>query len=512
MSLKILIIGLILVSLKTLTLAKTNCEEIESLIKEQNINYENVVTQCEDNFFGNLKAISFNNYYTNEETVKKILSFKSIETLNYTLKEGDITYTPNYQQFPQEITTLENLKELNIQFIGSKTYKRGIIQENMLKLSNKLQKLTLSGIDITQANIYEIANLTNLEELTFTQNIYKENVSFKSLSNLKKLTSLIIQASSFSKLYEFPSFIYTLMNLKKLVITGHLIQSISDELANLTNLEYLDLSNNDIDYEIPKSFNSLSNLEYIDLRGNKNFKGKTLINSSLKSCYYDSNYTLCVQKNMNCFDSYLALKKCTKYDNKVSATGECGRGYGYCPEGYCCSKDGTCGTGDGYCSIVNGCQPAYGTCIANFTSLDGRCGNEHGKCPNGQCCNKYGYCGISDTHCFFSEGCQPDFGVCKYNLITSVNGKCGKFDGKCPNGECCNSYGYCGNSDRHCLISEGCQSEYGYCSTHTLSNSSRCGTTEGRCPIGQCCSKYGWCGTGSNYCGIGCQTSFGICD
>ena len=57
MSLKILIIGLILVSLKTLTLAKTNCEEIESLIKEQNINYENVVTQCEDNFFGNLKAM-----------------------------------------------------------------------------------------------------------------------------------------------------------------------------------------------------------------------------------------------------------------------------------------------------------------------------------------------------------------------------------------------------------------------------------------------------------------------
>ncbi|OUM61304.1 carbohydrate-binding module family 18 protein [Piromyces sp. E2] len=203
---------------------------------------------------------------------------------------------------------------------------------------------------------------------------------------------------------------------------------------------------------------------------------------------------------MKCFDSDLSLKKCTKYDNKVGTNCKCGRGNGYCPGGFCCGKNGIY---------------AYGTCTVNFISLDGRCGNKHGKCPKGQCCSKFGYCGISKTHCTISKGCQFDFGICKYDVVTSINGKCGPADDKCPKGECCNSYGYCDSSDRHCLISEGCQSEYGLCTTITLSNSGRCGTKDGRCPKGQCCSKYGWYGTGSNYCdycGTGCLSNFGICE
>ncbi|OUM65065.1 carbohydrate-binding module family 18 protein [Piromyces sp. E2] len=34
-------------------------------------------------------------------------------------------------------------------------------------------------------------------------------------------------------------------------------------------------------------------------------------------------------------------------------------------------------------------------------STDGRCGKGLGKCPNGQCCSKYGWCGTSALHCIF---------------------------------------------------------------------------------------------------------------
>jgi len=44
-----------------------------------------------------------------------------------------------------------------------------------------------------------------------------------------------------------------------------------------------------------------------------------------------------------------------------------------------------------------------------------------------------------------------------------------------------------------------------------VSSDSKCGNGY-KCPSGQCCSKYGWCGKGSQYCGTGCQKAYGICN
>jgi len=49
----------------------------------------------------------------------------------------------------------------------------------------------------------------------------------------------------------------------------------------------------------------------------------------------------------------------------------------------------------------------------------------------------------------------------KSNVKISTNGKCGKSEGRCPSGQCCSKYGYCGRSSAHCKI--GCQSEFGIC-------------------------------------------------
>jgi peptidoglycan/xylan/chitin deacetylase (PgdA/CDA1 family) len=45
-----------------------------------------------------------------------------------------------------------------------------------------------------------------------------------------------------------------------------------------------------------------------------------------------------------------------------------------------------------------------------------------------------------------------------------------------------------------------------------ISTDATCGADAGyRCPAGNCCSQYGWCGTSSAHCGAGCQIAYGIC-
>jgi len=45
-------------------------------------------------------------------------------------------------------------------------------------------------------------------------------------------------------------------------------------------------------------------------------------------------------------------------------------------------------------------------------STDGKCGEGHGKCPFGQCCNKEGKCGNNEDYCLVTKGCQMNYGAC----------------------------------------------------------------------------------------------------
>ncbi|KAF5845875.1 hypothetical protein GGP41_008376 [Bipolaris sorokiniana] len=110
------------------------------------------------------------------------------------------------------------------------------------------------------------------------------------------------------------------------------------------------------------------------------------------------------------------------------------------------SVDFNSGTGDGDSAPI---------------STDGRCGPNNGgfKCEGstfGNCCSSYGYCGSSETHC--GSGCVS--GKCLVGQETT-DGSCGAsangmFCGLWPQGSCCSSFGYCGDSEAHC--GKGCQS------------------------------------------------------
>ncbi|KAH8424997.1 chitin deacetylase CDA6 [Aspergillus melleus] len=47
----------------------------------------------------------------------------------------------------------------------------------------------------------------------------------------------------------------------------------------------------------------------------------------------------------------------------------------------------------------------------------------------------------------------------------AVGARCGPDFGKCPNGHCCSTAGYCGNTKNHCR-SPDCQINYGHCDAH----------------------------------------------
>jgi len=114
-------------------------------------------------------------------------------------------------------------------------------------------------------------------------------------------------------------------------------------------------------------------------------------------------------------------------------------------------------------------------------------------------------------------------------MSVSTNGRCGeKYNTKCPAGQCCSKYGYCGKNEDYC--GKNCLSEYGECfakgSTSTVKPTSsgdtneygvpyatngRCGPGYGACVNGLCCSKYGYCGSKKEYCGTGCQLTYGYC-
>jgi len=193
----------------------------------------------------------------------------------------------------------------------------------------------------------------------------------------------------------------------------------------MSKLTTLDLSDNNIDDELPKSLNDLSYLTSVFFYNNINIRGKVINNTHLKECRYCSlMQNNCSSKD--CYDdNYMNLP--------ISTDGRCGKGHARCPLGSCCSKDGYCDSFYDQCFMSNGCQPKYGTCKkpcmtceldltqndfefdenALPTSHNGRCGKDFGtKCPFDYCCTKEGYCGGGRDDCDAKLGCQEGYGLC----------------------------------------------------------------------------------------------------
>jgi len=569
-----------------------DCTEIESYVKREKKEIYSVYDKCEVNKEGKVISINLSSSEMNSKIFKKILSYPTIEKIELTefsfnqeyvdiigdatnIKElivsgGDFAKNLKYDSWDHietlDIEQVSNFKNLNyvntlknlkiyllsevsnsdIKKIGALTnlesfelIGKDLKDLNLEPLKNvkKLTSLTIRsifGLGLTEIPDF-IFDFKNLEHLNLGENtISKIPDKIKNLKNLKYFSLAINNVSSISKelgnlkiedlnieqnkLQSIPDVVYNLKSLKSLDISFNQIKSISEKIGNLKNLEILEGYGNKIE-SIPDTISNLKKLRVLDLSGNSITKIPKALGEleSLEELYLQINK---INSELpSSLNNLTKLKKIYLERNEdikgKTITNEslevCHYGVGY---SICKTKEMKCfdpGDDSEYEDDLKLCDSDENSDDTKI-STDYKCGKGKGKCPAGQCCSKYGWCGRSEKHCLIESGCQSEFGECKTSTqdTISTNGKCGEKYGKCPEGKCCSKYGWCGTTSEYCDVSSGCQSEFGKCNTKKVDG--KCGKEYGKCPSGQCCSKYGWCGKDSKYCGAGCQHDFGKCN
>ncbi|ORX76761.1 hypothetical protein BCR32DRAFT_283840 [Anaeromyces robustus] len=460
-----------ILSLFTLTapfVYASDCKDIKKYFDNKKEGYI-YISKCKENDNGKVIEITFYEKNIPEKDIEKILSYDTITTLDYSTGYDGYDFEENpeveydIRSKVYKLTNLKNLKHLeNLSIayfsevatgIGFYHYYLGHIAENTLK------------------------NLTSLKTLII--NLQPENSVKSELVNAFKSVKELVLLEGGEVKFDLP-------NVEKITYDEDDVSS----LGKLENLKELKLIFYPFDVRDISSFKNLSQVEKLTVSMSKIYPGAAGVTceaviikfsdkSQLKELYIDIGYP-----SKSTIEEAKKLKNLKK---GYAECGKCGKEYGKCPSGQCCSKYGWCGASSDHCLTSKGCQSEFGKCSNDKTltsttktstkksstktsttktktllktsttktsstpTVKGKCGKEYGKCPSGQCCSKYGWCGTSSDHCSTSKGCQSEFG------------KCGKEYGKCPSGQCCSKYGWCGTSSDHCLTSKGCQSEFGTC-------------------------------------------------
>ncbi|ORX78170.1 L domain-like protein [Anaeromyces robustus] len=268
-----------------------------------------------------------------------------------------------------EMSKLEKLSELY--FEGETSFfGQGVGSAVSLNAPNNIKKLKFSHVTMSSDNYEVVTSLPNLEELSISYIMPSfEKFNIKSFKSHDKLRQLTLSKSGYDISSKFIDinleFLNDLTNLNYLDLSNNQINKFPEQIGSLKKLEYINLESNEIFDKIPESYNDLENLKYFNIDNNKNIGGKVLKNKNLKECGYgnsNDSYELCIPKDFepNCLSGN-EFETCG--EDEESTDGQCGEGHGKCPYTQCCSKDGKCGTTGDFCNISNNCQIQYGHCI-----------------------------------------------------------------------------------------------------------------------------------------------------
>jgi len=420
-------------------------------------------------------------------------------------------------------------EESNYGFVTSLIVKENVrIKKGVIANLDSLEKLTLSGSIIRQCNINDIGKLKNLKELTLILNDITKKLDFDPIRENKSIETLQIVGQNDRDYHYKILKENTLKNFKhvKNLNLRNIILSQDDinDIASLSKLKSLSFELCNFKNINIEPLNKLSKLTTVNFDSVLYLQGRTLTNSSLKVCTYDEDDDICIAKDMECLSEELkkVLKTCDStsgwYDYGKSGYGNSGwSGYGgknSDDSNY--GKSGWSGYGG---KNSNGSK--YGNSGWSGYSGKNSDGSNYGNSGYGK--SGYGKSGYGSNYGnsgYGKSGYGSNYGFSPINksLPISTDTRCGKkFGTRCPDGQCCSKYNYCGYSLAHC--SRGCQSEFGRCneynynSKYPLTTDYRCGKKYGtRCPYGECCSRYGWCGVTKAHCGKGCQSEFGVCN
>jgi Leucine-rich repeat (LRR) protein len=122
-------------------------------------------------------------------------------------------------------------------------------------------RLNVSGTNITEQNLKELATYTNLLSL----NLSKCKLDLTSVDTTLSFDNLLLIDVSKNKLTKLPGFIFNSTQLLELRAGKNDIAQLQSAIGNLKQLEILDLWGNNITY-FPIEIEELQNLKFVDLR------------------------------------------------------------------------------------------------------------------------------------------------------------------------------------------------------------------------------------------------------
>jgi Leucine-rich repeat (LRR) protein len=341
----------------------------------------------------------------------------------------------NEKYFPNHIEKLKSLKQLyleNSHCKGTSYNFNGLdnLELFYFKISsacdidlsklNKLSELSIVSSDYVFFNgiddpmdlkLPDSLKILNLSHLTLTSNNYKE------IFSLSHLEELIIYCFGNSDKIDIKS-LKNPDKLRKLVINSYDRKSSSfiknlDFLKELENLTKLELVKDGIT-EIPQ-LKYLKKLEYLNLKENNLLKIPEAI-PTLKNIEYinlDSNIIYGrLPESLNKLEKlkYFNINKNKNIIGKVLTNKNIEECYYSSYYDLCVPKDSKVNYST---SQIENEKTPFKTCEDEKVieeSTNGKCGEGHGKCPSGQCCNKEGKCGNEEDYCLVTKGCQVNYG------------------------------------------------------------------------------------------------------
>jgi len=236
---------------------------LESQGKGENLN------GCDVNDKGEVTGLTLYLYCLGNEQLKTILSYKTIETLIFTLSwyhddderiisiHGCLSIPSDYEV----ISTLTNLKNLILE--GELNMDINLIRNIPKSVENLSIKRYLFDkyIKFTQNMADGLSKLTNLNSLSIEDTDIDIKLDFSKFENLKKLTSLEIKNVNFAYYNYIPTNLLKYCKyLKKLIIDdGTVDENGLNIISDLTQLEELELYY--IDYMNGANFSSINKLK-----------------------------------------------------------------------------------------------------------------------------------------------------------------------------------------------------------------------------------------------------------
>ncbi|XP_020174513.1 uncharacterized protein [Aegilops tauschii subsp. strangulata] len=170
-------------------------------------------------------------------------------------------------QISPSLLSLEHLEYLNLNWTGL-CGPDGGVPEFLGSLKN-LRHLDLSGMPFSGMAPPQLGNLSKLEYLYLSyMDMYSTDISW--LTRLPLLVQLDMSLINLSSIADWPLVVNKIPSLKLLRLVECSLSSANQSLAhlNLTNLQYLDLSDNYFGHPIASSwFWNITSIKYLDLSG-----------------------------------------------------------------------------------------------------------------------------------------------------------------------------------------------------------------------------------------------------